>query len=231
MRKLQLIVFMLLVTGYGCASQSTKLPPPEPLYTYGGAGEEVRPSPGSIWTDSASLFEDHKARRVNDLITIKIVEKVSGGNKTETKSDKKDKIDSSISNLLGLIKPTGTAGGSWQAPQGFTPTYNSSSDVKYDAKGETIQEGNVYGTLTAKVIKVLPNGNLVIDARKELNINDDTQTLVIQGMVRPIDIQNDNSVSSQKVADANIFLIGDGFMTENQSRGWFNKFFTKINPF
>ncbi|KJR43611.1 Flagellar L-ring protein [Candidatus Magnetoovum chiemensis] len=227
------IALLILGTSlsYGCATAMSKLPPPPQPYVY-GAEQEQRPADGSLWVDNtASLFEDKRARRLNDLVTIKIIERTSGTNKTETKSEKKDDRSEKTDNMYGLQDYSALAGNFWGNGQTLSPNYSSSISNKYDVKGTTLQDTNVVGTITARIVKVNPNGTLLLDSRKEVTINDDTQILVLQGVVRPDDIDNSNSVTSYQVADARVYLIGDGFMTESQSKGWLSRFFTKINPF
>lgn len=207
----------------------SQLPPPPPPYVYGGPNEK-KPANGSLYADGPSLFEDTRARRINDIVTIRIVEKISGTSKTETKSDKKDSQNEKLDDFFGLTT-TNRTNNMWGNGVPFTPTYKSTVDNKFDTKGRTLQDSSIVGSISARVVQVLPNGNLAIDSRKEIKINDENQILVLQGMVRPDDVDADNVVLSTKVADARLFLVGDGFLTENQAKGWMGRFFNKIKPF
>ena len=77
----------------------------------------------------------------------------------------------------------------------------------------------------------MPNGNLVLEARKELTINSETQILVLTGMVRPDDVTSDNTVFSNKIADARVYYVGDGVLQEKQSPGWFVRVLDHVWPF
>jgi len=87
------------------------------------------------------------------------------------------------------------------------------------------------GTITAKVVEILPNGNLVLESRKEITVNNEKQILVFQGMARPEDIAMDNSIMSDKVADSRVFFVGDGVLQDKQRPGWLVRLLDKIWPF
>jgi flagellar L-ring protein precursor FlgH len=210
----------------GCATPTEKLPPSSPPYVYGGAYEH-RPSEGSLWNDGAGLYEDGRARRLNDLVTIKIVENVKGSNKQDTNADKETKNNDALTNLFGV---TASA---LKLSNGIAtvPQLNLNNKDTFKGKGATSNEGTFVGTITARVVDVQPNGNLVLDSRKEITVNYEKQILVLQGIIRADDVEPDNTVASQKVADARLFLVGDGFMTEQQSAGVFRRFLSQVMPF
>ncbi|MEO5357733.1 MAG: flagellar basal body L-ring protein FlgH [Nitrospirae bacterium YQR-1] len=221
---LTLAVFSVL-TVYGCGTPASKLPAQSSKYYYGGDSER-RPENGSLFTDTASLYEDKKARRLNDLVTINITESVKANNKEETTGTKSSSVNDGITGLFNVSAASlGLSNGSASSNQ-----LKGSAKNSFSGKGETKQEAKLVATITAKVIEMLPNGNLVIDSRKEVTINYETQILVLQGIIRPDDVDSSNSVSSSKVADARLYLVGDGYLQELQSPGWLVRLWDKISP-
>jgi flagellar L-ring protein precursor FlgH len=163
---------------------------------------------------------------------INVIEKTKANTKEETTGNKQSSYNSQLSNFfnikeksLGLYPSTTTVG------TAATPQFSTSSTDKFTGKGETKNEGNLTATISAKVVEVLPNGNLVVDSRKEITVNYETQFLVLQGIVRPDDVDASNSISSQKVADVRLYLVGDGFLQEIQSPGWLGRLWGSFRPF
>ncbi len=223
-----LILVLTLFISSGCAAPVKKLPPPPPHYIYGEISLR-KPADGSLWIDSAGLFEDRRARRVNDLITINIIEEISGSKKAETSTDKDSSFDSRIDNFFGVKPPYSSLGSILGYP--IEPALKASSKNNFKGSGETLQEGNLVGTITARVVAVQPNGNLVIDSRKEITLNNEKQILVLQGIIRPDDIAADNTISSLEVADARLYFVGDGIITEKQSSAWLGRLIDQVWPF
>ncbi|MBF0488385.1 MAG: flagellar basal body L-ring protein FlgH [Nitrospirae bacterium] len=216
----------------GCSTPANKLPAKPAPYIYGGAAAQ-RPENGSLWNDSASLFEDKRARRLNDVLMISIVEKTTADDKEETTGNKQSNYSSQLSNFFNVsanklgLKPS-TSGGVGSAS---TPQLNTTNNDQFTGKGETKHQGTITATISAKVVEVLPNGNMVIDSRKEITVNYETQYIVLQGIVRPDDVDQTNSISSQKVADVKLYLVGDGFLQELQSPGWLGRLWGSLKPF
>ncbi len=225
-----LSLILVLCFTSGCATPAKNLPPQPQPYVH-KESDLPKPADGSLWVDSASLFEDRRARRLNDLVTINIFEKISGSNKAETSTGKETSYDAGIDNFFGAKPPYKNLGNFWGSGNPLKPTIKASAKNSFDGTGESVQEGNLTGTITAKVIAVQPNGNLVIDSRKEITLNNEKQILVLQGIIRPEDISSDNSISSLKVADAKLYFVGDGIITEKQSPGWLGRMVDQVWPF
>ncbi len=184
---------------------------------------QTKPPPGSLYTGGDNLFTDDKAFQVGDIITIKVVENIKGSGGANTKSNRKTKI--------GLDFPSPTIMGK-QVPNktpiaGITTNSNSS----FQGKGDTSRNAKLIATISARVEKVYPNGNLYIVGKKILKINNDEQVLVVAGMVKPTYIQQDNSVLSTQLSDAYIEYNGKGFVADTEEPGWLTKFLVKIWPF
>jgi flagellar L-ring protein precursor FlgH len=211
----------------GCATP--QLPPPPPKYVYHEEKVE-KSSRNSLWVDSASLYEDIKARRLNDLVTIKVVENIVGSGKADTNTSRDSALDAQVTNFFGT--PTIlNAQNFWGNGYAFEPKVQGSMKNEFKGEGETNRSGRLVGTITAKVVEVMPNGNLLLESRKDLIINNERQTLVLTGMVRPDDIAPDNSVLSSRIADAEIYFVGKGVLQEKQSPGWFTRVLDTVWPF
>ncbi len=230
-RKTSLLSFVwLLASGFwllyfiGCAATTAKLPPPSPEYIYEGEKIESQ-TQNSLWRDTASLFGDRKGWRLNDLVTIRIVEKISGSKKAGTSTKKDSSVNAGVNAFLGAPLNSGEES-FWGKPE-----INASVKNNFKGAGETTREGKLVGTVTARVIKVMPNNNLVLEGRKETTINNEKQILIIKGMARPDDINADNTILSSKMADTEIYFVGAGIIQDKQKPGWLVRIVDKIWPF
>ncbi len=220
-----LCAVLLLLTA--CATP--QLPPPPPRYVH-HAETVQKPTRNSLWDDSASLYEDFKARRLNDLVTIKVVENIIGSGSADTTTSRDSSANAAVTNFFGT--PTIlNAQNFWGNGYSFEPKVEGFMKNDFKGEGETNRSGKLIGTITAKVVEVMPNGNFVIESRKDLIINSERQTLVLTGMVRPDDIASDNSVLSSRIADAEIYFVGRGVIQEKQDPPWFTRVLDKVWPF
>lgn len=228
------ILTMSMMTA--CATPSAKLPPPPPKYVDHADERIAHTSSNSLWTDGASLFEDTKARRLNDLVTIQIVEKLSGSGKADTDTSRESEILYELTNFLGMNNDFGIQdwpiiNGLYKSGNVFEPEIASKTKSDFKGKGDTNREGNLVATITAKVVEVMPNGNLVLESRKEITINNEKQILVLTGIVRGEDISAENAVFSNRIADAQVYYVGDGVIQDKQSPGWMVRALDRVWPF
>jgi flagellar L-ring protein precursor FlgH len=158
-----------------------------------------------------SLFADQKAASVGDAVTILIVETSSASNNAQTTSGRTDDLS------LGAKLNTGTG-------TGTDLSMSLGTDRSFKGNGATQTNGSVRAKLAAQVDSVLANGNLVIVGNRSVTINGEAQTIAVRGVVRPSDIQADNSVYSYNIADAVIVVKGDGIVSEVQGPGLLTKF-------
>jgi flagellar L-ring protein precursor FlgH len=231
-RRIYLLLFVIALLVSGCSS-AHNVPPPSPSYIKRStqAGYVPPPaSPGSIFQDRASLYEDLRARRLNDLVTVLIVEKVTGSKKAETKTGRESTFDASISKFFGMPLNLNLSN-LYGKGNTFSPSVGSSIETDFQGTGETSREGSLKGTITARVVDVLPNGNLVIESRKEITLNFEKQILVLKGIIRPEDISTANTIESTRIADAQIYLVGEGIVDEKQAPGWLGRFMDRVWPF
>ncbi len=191
---------------------------------------------GSLWKNRASLYEDKKARRVNDLVTILINESTSAQKKASTTASRKSSTNYGVDTFFGMntdfnIQNLSLINGFYKAGNVFSPSVKGSANSDFKGNGDTERAGSITGTITAKVVEVLPNGNLVIESRKEIIVNNEKEILVLRGIIRPDDISQNNTILSQYVADAQIYLVGEGTVGDKQSQGWLVRLLDKIWPF
>ncbi len=178
---------------------------------------------GSLWSEDrphAFLFNDLKAHNTGDVVTVRIVESSKGNKNASTKTEKDSSLSTSISAFFGMSPDKLSQGG-----------IGAETSEKHDGSGSTSRSSELTAVLTAKVIDVLPNGNLVIDGRREVIVNNETQLISISGTVRPEDIDPNNTVLSTYIADAKITYTGEGVIGDKQRVGWFVKIMDAVWPF
>ncbi|NLL14383.1 MAG: flagellar basal body L-ring protein FlgH [Fibrobacter sp.] len=163
-----------------------------------------------------SLYSDHRAMKVDDILTVLIVESAKAGSESKTNTSKENS---------GQLQSAGGSG-----ILGFLPSFGASggSRVDFDGKGGTSREGNLVATITARVIKVLDNGNLVIEGSKVVEINEEKEIIKLTGMVRPQDIQKNNIIYSSSIADAQITYTGKGAVNTGRRPGLIARFLNFI---
>ncbi|MCX5855187.1 MAG: flagellar basal body L-ring protein FlgH [Deltaproteobacteria bacterium] len=184
----------------------------------------VKPSysPGSLWpgeNSRNSLFADNKARYVNDIVTIIVDESSSGQNKASTNSSRDTKTNAGISALLGIDTSILNANPS----MGPSISVGGTTANSLKGTGDTSRGGTLQARITAKVVRVLDNGNLLLEGRRQMTLNEEDQFIVITGIVRPEDITADNLVSSSQIADARIVYTGNGVLHDKQRPGWLTR--------
>jgi len=206
------------------------LPPPAPRYVPARTEFEAVPrhaTANSLWNDTASLYEDHKARRLNDLVTINVLENMTGSGAADTTTGSQSTIDGGITSFFGMPLNASVNKGRYS----LTPSVGGSMTDAFKGNGATTRSGNLVGTITAKVVAVMPNGNLALESRKEITINNEKQILILRGMARPGDIAVDNTILSNRIADAEVYFVGDGILQEKQRPGWLGRVLGMIWPF
>ena len=178
-------------------------------------------------------FEDMRARRVGDLITVKLVEKTEGSK--EANSEVKKTQDLSISNptILGSTPQFNVPGiVPLASNNGNTLATTLGSTSSFKGEGDADQSNELSGSVTVTVVEVLPNGYLVVRGEKRIGINQGNEYVKLSGIVRPSDIDSTNTVESTKIGDATILYVGDGAVADAGVMGWLTKFFiSAIMPF
>jgi len=178
------------------------------LYSIAGAN--------SLWNkDSSSPFSANKSYKVGDIITILVSESTDAQQKAGTDTNIKDDLGFRINNTIQRLVPY--IGGQNSA----LTTQNSN---KYTGAGTTKRASNVTTTIASVVTEVMDNGNLKIEGRHKLEVNNETQDLSISGIIRPIDVNSaNNSIYSYQVANAEVSVKGTGVVQEAEEPGWFTR--------
>ncbi|KFZ36914.1 flagellar L-ring protein FlgH [Shewanella mangrovi] len=218
MRALFLLSCLALLGG--CASSSGGKPiPDDPYYApvYPDDTNINQPPSGSIFSDSraSSLFSDLKAHRVGDIVTIVLTESTQASKSANNQIAKG-------SNLT--VNPL-TAAGSNVTINGNSLDLGYSDAMDTNRQAGTDQSNSLSGQISANVMQVLSNGNLVVRGEKWITINNGDEFIRVTGIVRPQDIDTDNMVQSPRVANARIQYSGTGTFADSQKVGWLNKFF------
>ena len=183
---------------------------------------------GSIWqAGSAGFTDDFKARRRGDIVTIIISETASASKAAKTDTSRATAISAGVPNFMGLQ----TAGMFTNNIGDLSKLLNASTDSTYKGAGSTSRQESLNATISAKVVEVLPNGNLQIEGRRNVMVNNEDQIIIVEGTVRPSDIGADNTVSSGFVADAKITYTGKGIISDRQRAGWLMNIIDKVWPF
>ena len=193
-------------------------------------------NPGSIFamSDQDTLFDDARARRVGDIVVVKLVENTKAQHKAETSSNKSNANDYGVSSFFTMGKvgflPFVDIG-----PHGFvnpdTSIMKTNSTGALSATGKTKRENYVTTSLAARVLRVLPGGLLEIEGAREIRVNDETEYMVVRGMARAKDVDADNTILSTQLADASIEYYGKGVLADKQKPGWFTRLMDNVWPF
>ncbi len=173
----------------------------------------------SLWSDrSGSLVTDLRARRAGDIVTILIDEQSSADKHAETDLQR----DSSFSSTL---TPPAFERPAWLRKLLVSLQTSGTGASKYEGDAKTTRVDRTTATLSARVTRVLDNGNLVIEGRRLVKVNDETQILVVSGVVRPYDVAPDNTVLSSRLADGEVRLEGRGVVSDRQRPGLLQRIF------
>lgn len=194
------------------------------------SGTQYYTSEGSLWQDGTTvnlLFTDLKARMVNDLLTIIVLESSTASHDASTDLGRSSKLSADVAAAFaGMTKLRSKFP---DIPSDALVEGTFGSDFK--GTGKTKRSGSMTTKMTATVTNVLPNGNLMIQGMREVVLNDEQQIIVLTGIVRPQDVSQDNTVLSTYIANARIEYTGSGVVTERQSPGWADRILTTVWPF
>ena len=233
---LAISALLFFYAGCSCTKRHSVLSEPDPQQGFAAlpVAAPVEPdsfAPDSLWNDQLPfgvLYSDSRARGVNDIITILIVESTTAENSATTSGAKKSEIKAGIPSLFGCetaLASKLTSGSDW------SNLLSANLDKTFSGDGKTARSGKIISTVSARVVRVLPNGNLVILGQREISINSEKETIFVSGIIRRSDIQADNTITSTKIADARIFYGGKGQVSEEQRAGWAGRIISIVWPF
>lgn len=186
--------------------------------------------PGSLWSEAAAgqvIGFNGIARRVGDLVTVRIVERTTTSLDAGTSTSKDSESSAGLGSMLGLEQSIGRA----------TPGLSGGVDIsagsssKFDGSGTTSRGSTLESSITCEVIEVLANGNLRVWGSKQVRVNREIQYVVVDGVVRPRDIQMDNTVPSELLASAKIEVTGGGVIADKQGPGFGARVLDWLWPF
>jgi len=161
---------------------------------------------GSLWVDSgrlANMVADYKASRVGDLVTISVAQNLSATSTGNVSSNRSFSANSGITALPGQLKTTGVAN-----------LFSPSSNQVLTGKAQATSQTSLSTTLTGRVAAVLPTGTLVVEAERQITMNNQHETVILRGLVRPGDLDATNTVASNHVGDLEVEVKGKGIVSD-----------------
>ncbi|MFO7277862.1 MAG: flagellar basal body L-ring protein FlgH [Pseudomonadota bacterium] len=180
--------------------------------------EPVPVANGAIYQagHDVALFENATARRIGDIVTVRLVERMDASKSSTTSTSKTTSVD-----LAGPI-----VGGRPVTVNGTEVLRGSiDNESSFEGKGNSAQSNRLQGDITVVVMRRLPNGNLLVRGEKWIGINQGREFVRLEGIIRAIDIEPDNSIPSYKVANARISYGGRGALADANTKGWLARFF------
>lgn len=207
----------------------TTMPGYRPVSLPMPAPQRAEDNPNSLWRAGArAFFKDHRAKAVGDILTIKLAVNDSGKLENKTERDREDSESANVTNFLGYeaelakILPQGVNA---SALANFGNTHSTSGD------GSIERSEAITLTFAAVVTQILPNGSLVVMGRQELIVNSEIRELMVTGVIRPEDIDADNSIPHEKIAELRAAYGGRGTLSNLQSPRWGTQVWDILFPF
>lgn len=217
-------LFLLAVAAQsGCSSLGGRsdrngYPSDDALASYRGLSSVSENAGGSIYQASTSLalFEDQKARRVGDILTINLVEATNATKSSSTSTSKSTEANITNPTVLG-----------YNVTRDGVPILsgNLGGEQEFEGAGDSSQSNRLEGSVSVVVVDRMPNGYLLVRGEKWLTLNQGKEFVRVSGIVRPVDILADNSISSEKVANARIEYAGRGPLNDANQMSWLARFF------
>ena len=213
------VLLLTLMLLQGCVMQFKSQPdfsPPLPAMP-----EPEQVVDGAIYQQGMDvrLFEDLRARRVGDILTVRLQESTTASKSSSTSSGKSSSADIAGPELFGR-----------QVTKGGVEVLSGSlsGSSQFNGEGASSQSNSLVGDITVTVVKRLANGNLIIRGEKWVTLNQGDEFIRVSGIIRPYDIEPDNSVSSGKVADARITYSSKGVLANANKMGILQRFFQSV---
>jgi len=175
---------------------------------------------GSLYSDSYmfTLYEDRRAYRIGDILTVELNERTQSSKSADSSLSKDTDMEIGVP-LAGNLNVSDLS-------------LDLDSEVEFDGSSAANQENFLRGSITVRVVDVLPNGALAIRGEKRIKLNQGDEYIRLEGLVRPEDIDVTNRVSSQRIANADISYSGAGTLADANRPGWFTQLFSRfLNPF
>ncbi len=216
----RLLILLFAVAATGCSVLPQDDPgfydrpmPPQPVYEPAAAGTIYRSG------TEVRLFEDIRAARVGDILTVVLTEQTQASNNSQTSTSKES--SATIANPTVLGRPMTRNG---------DPIFGGSLEGEntFDGSGSTSQSNSLTGDITVTVVERMPNGNLIIQGEKWLTINQGREFIRVTGVIRPNDIALDNTIASTRIANAQLAYSAKGALADANRMGWLSRFFNSV---
>lgn len=216
----RLFYLILLICMNGCTTiyQTAAMDDPNWAPAYPQIQDTSQTNPGAIYNPASTqmLFQDKKALRVGDVITVTLTERTNATKKADTDLAKDSNTTLAAPSVLGNILSQGSSD--------LSVTTGGQSR-SFSAETDSSQSNQLQGTITVTVQQVYPNGNLAIKGEKWISLNQGSEFIRVAGIIRQQDIDKDNQVVSTKIANARIYYGGQGPLAEANEVGWLSRFF------
>ena len=227
------IFFLLIFPMLGCASyMENKIGQDfksiQPDFTNVMQGNKALE--GAAYDGRGGLFaSDVRANNVGDIITVTLEESMTAANSGSETTTKKDSYTFDLPEAL--FGPSSLIGKLLFSDGVDESRLQGGTEQSFQGSGTAAQANSLTGTISVTVVRVYPNGNLEIKGERKLSYNSGTEYIRLSWVVRPEDVTSSNSVSSTKVADAQISYTGTGDMNDSVTKGWLSRYFAYVSPF
>ncbi len=222
------VILLGALAAAGCGTRQAQVSDPTDLRAYvENAARTTSAEPqgeGSLWTSGgyrSNLFRDSKARYIDDVVTILVLETTQAVASADAKNSRSASASAGFDHLFGLEK----------AVKELPTALSGKSNSGFEGTGSTSRQTTLQTTLTARVTDVLPNGYLVVEGMREIRVNNENQSLYLTGVVRPEDVSPGNRVLSSSVAQMSVRLQGRGVVSQPIKPGWLYRILNGILPF
>ncbi len=207
----------------GCALDAMEPKPDDPQYAPALPEDDyaaVVPTGGiyNPYTSSNGMYSDTSAHRVGDIISVNLEEATRASKNAGTTLEKNNSLNIGGANIFGQDVHLGK----------YTPNVSLNNSSNFDGSSDASQSNSLQGQISVSVVRVYANGNLQVQGEKWLMLNNGNEYVRVTGIIRPEDISSDNTVSSQRIANARIQYGGTGDFASTQERGWLSKFFNSM---
>lgn len=188
-----------------------------PTYPTTPDPKELRKESGAIYSSETALplFETMRARHAGDILTVFLIENTNASKNATLQQMKND--TSTITNDVFLGRPISLGAG-------YDMDFSLNAQRQFNGSAQSVQNNQLAGSISVTVSNVLPNGNLIVQGEKWVKINQGEEYVRLAGIVRPQDIKADNSLTSDRVANARIAYGGTGQVNNTNAQGWFARF-------
>lgn len=222
-KKIYAFILGVIISGCGLADPQMDMKAPTYVEQIEPKTENNLGSPGSLFGKGSNpLFSDNKAMNVNDIVTIIIKEDASQSSKASKSTNKSTNTNLNAGVFAGLLS---------KLNKNTDIGFNTKNTSDFSGSGQASRNEKFQTTISARVIKVLANGNYFIEGKKQLLINGEKQIVQISGVIRPYDISGQNTIESKYIADAKILYSTQGEIDKATKKPWGTKAVETIWPF